>query len=374
MPAEMSGGVKPLPVLAVSAAASEETAAEIPAAYQTACDWVWQNRIEPEKTMKDRSTVFDQIIAGNGTLQYLLIWQSYEQISPEQRKKLPEMLEKAVNQWTDCLIGYDDWPFDHVKFRIVGYAVLDESSLPDLQPDETVFQDTVRSTLRESLIGSMGDKSIPLLQPAEPADYSFYLHWADKNWTYGGSYENRYDMFLHGVKGMTNEGGIGYHYGQILSDQSVLGLIDGTVSTHILLHEMGHGFGLPDYYGGEGETDGYPPNGFPGDGTSIMMAGASTEISSFDRWFLRYAWSRLKSEDDRFKQESITDSVQCDVNADGAFTEEDVMLLQKWLLGMPDTQLADWETGDLCADGVLNGADLSCMKQKLMNRKKGSGG
>lgn len=62
---------------------------------------------------------------------------------------------------------------------------------------------------------------------------------------------------------MINMGGYGYHYGQILSDQSVLGLIDGTTSQHILLHEMGHGFGLPDYYGGEGESDGSRPADSP---------------------------------------------------------------------------------------------------------------
>ena len=53
--------------------------------------------------MKDWATIYDQIVAGNGTLQHILIWQSYEKITLEQRQKLPQMLEDAVNQWTDTL-------------------------------------------------------------------------------------------------------------------------------------------------------------------------------------------------------------------------------------------------------------------------------
>ena len=282
-----------------------EGVSDMPSDYKTACDWIWQNRIEKEGSMKDWSTIYDQIVAGNGTLQYILIWQSYEKITLEQRQKLPQMLEDAVNQWTDNLIGYDDWPFEHVKVKVVGYAVLDKSCLLDLQPDEVVYTDTTNSWLRDDMIGSMGDESIPVLQPAEPTDISRYVHWADNNWSYNGSYDNRYDMYLHGIKGMINMGGYGYHYGQILSDQSILGLVNNTTSQHILLHEMGHGFGFPDYYGGEGESDGFPPGGFPGGENSIMMAGSCSYINSFDQWFLKYSWSKLKAESGRFDLSAV---------------------------------------------------------------------
>ena len=352
----------------LTAAAQSDNNSDISAEYQTASDWIWENRIKTEKSMENWSTIYDQIIAGNGTLQYILLWQSYEPITLEQRQKLPEMLENALNQWTDHLVGYDDWPYEHIYVKVVGYAVLDESCLLDLQPDEVVYTDTAYSWLRDSMIGSMGDKSIPVLQPAEPADYSRYLHWNDEDWNYGGSYDNRYDMYLHGIKGMTNLGGYGYHYGQILSDQSVLGLINGTVSQHILLHEIGHGFGFPDYYGGEGKTDGYPPGGFPGGENSIMMAGSCFYINSFDAYFLQYAWSKLKSEDGRLNLNRNTNSVQGDINSDGIFNVTDVVLLQKWLLAVPDTHLADWKVGDFCDDNRLNVFDLCLMKRALLNQ------
>ena len=42
------------------------------------------------------------------------------------------------------------------------------------------------------------------------------------------------------------------------------------------------------------------------------------------------------------------------------------MLLQKWLLGVPETRLADWQAGDLYADGTLNGFDLCLLRSRLM--------
>lgn len=58
-------------------------------------------------------------------------------------------------------------------------------------------------------------------------------------------------------------------------------------------------------------------------------------------------------------------SVQGDVNADGVFDVADVVLLQKWLLTVPDTNLADWKAADFCEDDTLNVLDLCRMKQKL---------
>ena len=61
-------------------------------------------------------------------------------------------------------------------------------------------------------------------------------------------------------------------------------------------------------------------------------------------------------------------SVQGDVNADGVCDVLDVIRLQKWLLGVPDTHPADWKAGDLCQDGVLDVFDLCMMKRILMKK------
>lgn len=59
-------------------------------------------------------------------------------------------------------------------------------------------------------------------------------------------------------------------------------------------------------------------------------------------------------------------SVRGDVNADGKFDITDVVLLQKWILAVPDTKLADWKAGDLCEDDRLDVFDLSLMKKMLV--------
>ncbi len=56
-----------------------------------------------------------------------------------------------------------------------------------------------------------------------------------------------------------------------------------------------------------------------------------------------------------------------DCNGDGNFDVADIVLLQKWLLAVPNTHLADWKAADLCEDGRLNIFDLCMMKHLLLN-------
>lgn len=67
------------------------------------------------------------------------------------------------------------------------------------------------------------------------------------------------------------------------------------------------------------------------------------------------------------KVESNTFLPKGDVNADGKFNVADVVALQKWLLAVPDTKLADWKAADLCSDNRLDAFDLCMMKRELLN-------
>lgn len=64
-------------------------------------------------------------------------------------------------------------------------------------------------------------------------------------------------------------------------------------------------------------------------------------------------------------QNAIPETVEGDVNKDGKFDKTDAVLLQKWLLGTPDNDLADWQAGDLTGDGKLDVFDLVIMRQAL---------
>ncbi|OWZ01968.1 Neutral zinc metallopeptidase [Phytophthora megakarya] len=55
---------------------------------------------------------------------------------------------------------------------------------------------------------------------------------------------------------------------------------------HIVAHEIGHGFGLPDFY----EPQDKPTEKFP---PAIMMAGSAMEITDSDGWMLRRAYESI---------------------------------------------------------------------------------
>lgn len=57
-----------------------------------------------------------------------------------------------------------------------------------------------------------------------------------------------------------------------------------------------------------------------------------------------------------------------DANDDGELTVADAVLLQKWLLAVPDTDLKNWKAVDFCNDNKLNVFDLCLMKRELIER------
>ena len=56
------------------------------------------------------------------------------------------------------------------------------------------------------------------------------------------------------------------------------------------------------------------------------------------------------------------------MDANGVFDLRDIVLMQRWLLAVPETRLADWEAGDLYEDGVLDGFDLAQMKREYLQK------
>lgn len=59
-------------------------------------------------------------------------------------------------------------------------------------------------------------------------------------------------------------------------------------------------------------------------------------------------------------------TIKGDVNMDGELNVSDAVLLQKWLLAVPDTHLANWKAADLCEDDRLDVFDFCLMKQLLL--------
>ena len=361
--------------LPAAVTASAATISDLPADFQYAADWIWQNRIVRENSTGRRNTIFDQIVAGKGSINYVVKWQSYRTVTYEQRQQFETMLSTCINDWNDWLAGYENWPYEHIDVRVVGWAVIDKSCLLDLHDDEVVYTDTKYYDAQYDT--SNGRDTIPDREPYAPSALSRFDHFAEPGYEYPGGLDKRFDMYMWATQGFPDIGGCGGDWGQRLSDTAYLGMLNYG-SLHVMEHEIGHGFGMTDFYGGEGESDGFPPGGFPGGENSIMMAGSAAKITNFDGWMLRYMWTKIKDEAGRFDLANALPEQQDpdphqddtplrgDIDRSGQVDRNDVTLLYRWLNGEFWTELPDWNAGDLDSSGSLNAADLTILKRMLL--------
>jgi len=106
-------------------------------------------------------------------------------------------------------------------------------------------------------------------------------------------------------------------------------------------------------------------------------AFADTSSSSTITFYgSRDTWERVeKPNDSAFLQRATmvfdesggpADEVIGDINANGEFNVSDALLLQKWLLAVPGTELKNWKAGDLCEDNVLDIYDLILIRRQLL--------
>ena len=63
----------------------------------------------------------------------------------------------------------------------------------------------------------------------------------------------------------------------------------------------------------------------------------------------------------------VISKIQGDINNDGKLMVSDAVLLQKWLLGMSNTEIANWKAADLCEDGKLDVFDMIEMRKLIIN-------
>ena len=82
---------------------------------------------------------------------------------------------------------------------------------------------------------------------------------------------------------------------------------------------------------------------------------------------MRKLWAETMYENVYKKMSVDTDDafVKGDVSGDGEFNVADLVILQKWLLAVPNTELANWKAGDLCEDGRLDVFDMVQMRKLL---------
>lgn len=206
---------------------------------------------------------WDQLIANEGTINMCVRWESSETVTAAQRTKVATALQQQYQKWFKWVYGFDNFPYTEVKVNVVGWAVKDKSLLAGDVSGINVYTDT-------------DAEGIP--QCAESCGRFFHQD-NDYSGCAAGA-DQHYDHSLWLTDGLS--GGTGGDWGQRVGREYFMELLDAA-NIHILLHEMGHTFGLDDFYD-------WTPTGIT---NFIMLAGSSTEVTDFDGWMLRNWWYEL---------------------------------------------------------------------------------
>ncbi|KAF4315702.1 hypothetical protein BBO99_00009209 [Phytophthora kernoviae] len=243
-------------------------------------DWIWENRIGPDADLTDDSNwnvmtsknwIMDHIVHNNGSLNYCIRWDSNTTLSKTVASKFQDVLTRQFKAWNHWLIDYNCWPHDEITVDVVGFAVK-EASLLDWADD----------SLGTIYAGSLDSDGVA---QCSTDCYRFYDNaagsWSDTSACTG----DVFDLSLWLKQGL--EGGYGWDWGEEVNLENMLENIDED-QLQIIAHEIGHGFGLPDFY----ETKDMPGTNFP---VCIMEAGSSMTITPGDGWMLRRVLEHLKS-------------------------------------------------------------------------------
>lgn len=237
-----------------------------PAHLVTPLNEVWQH---VESTYPNlygfRNYGWDQVMANGGSINYCVRWDSNATVTAAQRDRIHATLARQFKKWTDLMIGQEGWPYTDVPVKVVGWAVRDRNQLQWTDDSVDIYVGDIRENAPQ----------------CAPACGRFF----NQNGTYPncpGGAARHYDMSLWLTAGMG--GGAGGDWGQRLGSEYYLANLDAD-NMHILLHEIGHSFGLDDFYD-------WTPSGVC---CFLMKAGSASSITEFDAWMFRDWWRHLKS-------------------------------------------------------------------------------
>ncbi|RHZ52488.1 hypothetical protein CDV55_104360 [Aspergillus turcosus] len=211
---------------------------------------VWEHQMSTySNAMESKNFGFDQVMAARGKINYCVRWDSSKKVTAAQRKQIAAAVSRGFNKWIARLAGFDGWPYNTVEVKVVGYAVRDrdEGGVPE----------------------------------CDPACGRFFHQDNDYSRCKGGA-ARHYDESLWLTDGF--QGGAGGDWGQRVGQEYFMQNVNSE-NIHIYLYEVGHTFGLDDFYD-------WTPTGIT---NFIMLAGSASQIIEFDIWMLRDWWRHLKS-------------------------------------------------------------------------------
>ena len=200
-----------------------------PANLVTPLDEVWRHQEQTYGNLYGfRNYGWDQIMANRGSINYCVRWDSSAPVSAALRDRIHASLARQFKKWTDVMAGHNGWPYQEVPLKVVGWAVRDRSTLQWSDSSVDIYVNNIR-------------ENAP--QCSEPCGRFFNQSGNYPNCPGGAA--RHYDMSLWLTAGMN--GGAGGDWGQRIGSEYFVGNLDAD-NIHILLHEIGHSFGLDDFY------------------------------------------------------------------------------------------------------------------------------
>jgi hypothetical protein len=211
-----------------------------------------------------RNYGWDQLFANGGYLNFCVRWDSSASVTATQRDQIHAQLARQYRKWFDAMVGHDNWPYAEVPVRVVGWAVRDRAQLRWSDTSVDIYVNDIRENA-----------------PQCSAGCGRFFHQNGKYPNCPGGSARHYDQSLWLTDGFG--GGAGGDWGQRLGREYFMDNLTAADLT-ILLHEIGHTFGLDDFYD-------WTPSGVSG---FVMRAGSSSVLTEFDRWMFRDWWRHLK--------------------------------------------------------------------------------
>ncbi|ETP42486.1 hypothetical protein F442_10608 [Phytophthora nicotianae P10297] len=212
-------------------------------------NWVWQHRIGPNSdtssksnwnVMDNKNWIMDHLVHNNGSLNYCVRWDTDSQLSKDVASKFHGILERHYNAWNNKT----QFEWSDESMGTVYEGILDPTNGVPQCPDECYrFYDNVNDQWSDTSNCK-----------GEPFDVSL---WLKEDIPYGFGYDWGEEISLNNTL-------------QNLYDKNLL----------FFAHEIGHGFGLPDFYGLEDK----PATDFP---NCVMMAYSAITVTPGDGWMLR---------------------------------------------------------------------------------------
>ncbi|MET7396778.1 cellulose-binding protein [Dactylosporangium sp. NPDC005572] len=237
-----------------------------PAGLVTPLNQVWTHQEQTYSNLYGfRNYGWDQLFAGGGSINYCVRWDSSATVSAALRDRIHAALQRQFKKWMDVMVGHNGWPYQNVPVKVVGWAVRDRAQLQWTDTSVDIYVNDIR-------------ENAP--QCSTPCGRFFNQSGQYPNCPGGPSHH--YDMSLWLTAGFG--GGAGGDWGQRIGSEYYVGALDAD-NIHILLHEMGHSFGLDDFYD-------WTPTGVGG---FLMKAGSAAQITEFDAWMFRDWWRHLKN-------------------------------------------------------------------------------